>query len=596
MKRGFVILILLLSMQIAYAEIGINGPQKQSFNLGDDIVISGYVQKESSFDGLFGLKLICGGQTSTIPSTSLSLTAGERKLFPTDFSIPKIISNNVEGDCYLEASLIENSVTLDTAKSTVFTITKSLKGTFKIDKEKIQSGDIFTLKGDISKLDGSSVEGSAEIYFESNDTKFLVDVVNINNGDLEYKYNALPLATNTYVIDVLVMGTFGNIQLFEDVASFNLVNDLTIDAKAERSTLRPGDELKISGNVKNIAGENVQQGSVKMLFDDSTYKTEIKDGSFERKIEISDSIRSGKHLIRLTGEDNKGNRGIIEITITIQPELNQLNIELEGSKFNPEETILINTLLYDQAGSLVEEDASIEILDPKDRKIFSEVTKIDNKLSYVIPQFAVPGSYKIIASVRDFKKEVNFEISEVLRADVSIDNQTLMVYNLGNIKYDKPIKVDIGSDRVVRRANIQPNQTEFIYLDEEFSSGNYDVTVTYGDEQKVFNNVEIIGKPKKSFNLIYVVLIVVLFGLFGYLFITKRKRAPKVRKNREKVGFHKRDVNVKSIKAEKKSLKFKFGTASEDDVKDFKKRILDDIKKVQEGNRKGESDMFGMFK
>ena len=146
MKRGFVILILLLSMQIAYAEIGINGPQKQSFNLGDDIVISGYVQKESSFDGLFGLKLICGGQTSTIPSTSLSLTAGERKLFPTDFSIPKIISNNVEGDCYLEASLIENSVTLETAKSTVFTITKSLKGTFKIVKEEAVASGIRRIK------------------------------------------------------------------------------------------------------------------------------------------------------------------------------------------------------------------------------------------------------------------------------------------------------------------------------------------------------------------------------------------------------------------------------------------------------------------
>jgi hypothetical protein len=600
MKRGILLFIILLIIPIAYAEISIDGPQKNTFNLGDEITISGYVLRESAFSGFFKLALVCNNERVELPLTSLSLLAGERKLFPNDFSIPKIVANNIDGDCFIESSLISGESTLETIKSSDFIITKSLQGSFSIDQVEIQSGSSFTLTGEISKLDGNPTEGSAELYFEGKNNSFLVDVISLSEGKLEFVYNAIPLASDDYNIDVIVNDIFGNVELFDDVASFNLITELGVITKVEKSRLTPGEKIEVSGEVKNIYDENIQGGVAKISFEGARYTVEIKDGEFEKTIQIDDKIRSGKLPLKIIVEDNLGNSGLDEIIITIKPEYGTLGIDLNKDLFNPKDIVSINPLLYDQAGALVVEEATIEILDSKRNIVFSEITKINNKVDYNLPQFIKPGTYKILITVQDLEEETQFEVDEIIDSEIILDNQTLIIHNIGNVDYEKPIKVDLGDNRIIRRTNIQPNETELIYLFEEVPTGKYDILVTYGDNKKSFNDIQIIGKPKKSFNIIYTLLILILFGLFLYLFIKKREKAPRIRKKHKETETHtKVEVKTKPHKHEKKTLKHRFGMASEEDIKDFKQKVTEEIKKTvgnEKENKKGESDMFGMFK
>ncbi|MDP6641933.1 MAG: hypothetical protein QGF74_00935 [Candidatus Nanoarchaeia archaeon] len=598
MKRGVLLFIFLLIIPIVHAEIKINGPQKDTFNLGDEIIISGYVLRESGFSGFLKLALICDNDRVELPLTSLSLLAGERKLFPNDFSIPKIVANKINGDCSIEALLISGTETLETIKSSDFIISKSLQGSFDIDKVDIQSGSSFTLTGGISKLDGNPTEGSAELYFEGGNNSFLVDVISLSQGKLEFVYSAIPLASDTYNIDVIVNDVFGNIELFDDVASFNLVSELDTIVKVEKSRLTPGDDIDIFGEVKNIYDENIQEGVAKISFEGARYTVEIKEGKFEKTIPTDNKIKSGKLPLKVIAEDSLGNSGLDEIIITIQPEYGSLGIDLNKEIFNPKEVVSINPLLYDQAGYLVVEEATIEILDSKKDIVFSEVTKINNKVDFNIPQFIKPGTYKILITVQDLEEESQFEVDEIIDSEIILDNQTLIIHNIGNVDYEKPIKVDLGDHRIIRRTNIRPNETELIYLFEEVTTGKYDLLVTYGNNKKSFNDIQIIGRPKKSFNVVYTLLMLVLFGLFLYLFIKKREKIPKIRKKHK--GIHtKVEVKTKPSKHEKKTLKHRFGMASEEDLKDFKKKVTEEIKKTvdhEKEDKKGESDMFGMFK
>ena len=370
MKKGALLLIFLLTIPIAYATITIDGPQKQLFNLGDEITISGYVSRDTSFNGFFKLSLLCGSNRIEMPLTSLSLLAGERKLFPNDFSIPKIIANNVEGDCSIEASLLSGSQVLETSSSLIFNVTKSLQGKFKLDKTTIQSGDSLTLSGEVLKSDGKPTEGSIELYFKSNNIKFLADIINLKEGKFEYEYKAIPLEDGIYNIDLIARDTFGNVQSFDNIASFNLISDLNVVAKLEKTTIKPGENVKVFGDVKDTFQKLVDQGTARIFFNDNTYKADITNGRFEKEIETDPDIRSGKHLIKIIVEDNLGNSGASELTFNIQPNAERIDIELNNEKFNPTEVVSINSLIYDQAGSLVIDDVSIEILDSDGKNIF----------------------------------------------------------------------------------------------------------------------------------------------------------------------------------------------------------------------------------
>jgi len=72
------------------------------------------------------------------------------------------------------------------------------------------------------------------MYFNRGDESFLVDIISIKKGKLNYKYVPVSIPEGEYSIDVSVSDLYGNEFLFEDVASFTLMNELYVFAKTCR--------------------------------------------------------------------------------------------------------------------------------------------------------------------------------------------------------------------------------------------------------------------------------------------------------------------------------------------------------------------------
>lgn len=612
MEKGLaIVFFLLLIMPSVNAAISIDGPDKSVYNLGDDISISGYVLRESALTGQLRFVSNCNSTAFQLPSASVRLGNNEKKVFPNELPIPKItVSSSMSGTCFIETSLVSNNEILETARSKDFEITRSLKGEFAIDQTDVQAGRSFTLTADIFKLDGQGTDGSAEIYFKTNETEFLADIANIKAGRLDYVYNAVAIPSNTYSINVLVNDVFGNRELFTNIATFKLINEISVSAKTDKQSLLPGENVKIFGDALTALEEQIPSGTVNIEIGKNNYKTELNNSSYEKEIALPTVISSGKHKITVTVEDEFGNIGTTYIFISVIPVPTILKNDLGKGNYKPDETIEIRPLLYDQADDPVSDDINVEITGPTGESIFADVLKSNDKIGFRLPRYAKPGLYKITSYAVDLSDEDNINVETVLNAEVSLANQTIFVKNTGNVVYSKPIKVDIDNSEyvIVRRMSLTPDEILNINLFEEVPSGIYDIVVTLGDKIAAFKDIEIIGKEKKSFTLPYTVIALLMSTLLVYLIYSRirgmpRREAAREKKKQEIRRFKKNIENIKAEK-EKKPYRYNFGVAKEDDVRDFRKRILREIKDTEEKGRNifsrddknPNKDTKGMFK
>jgi len=515
--------------------------------------------------------------------TLISLSSGEKKSFPAELSIPKItISRSLEGSCVIRATLVENGNTIDSSTSDIFTITQELEGSFTIDETRIQAGKSFNLKGEITNINNEPTDGSAEIYFED-DERFLVDIANIKDGKLDYTYESTSIPAGTYNIDVLVNDVYGNQYLFENVGEFTLITDLYVFADTDKKTVKPGSNVKVSGDVRTILQEVVSSATVEITLEDQKYVTKLKGSKFEYSVPIPGNIKSGTKKIIVEVRDNQGNSGTTDAPIDIEAVPTNLELEFDKPSYQPGEIIGLTPLVYDQGGDLIKEFVDIIFYDPNSDTLLEDSAKVSEKQQYSLDSFAVPGLYSYKATYKNLVKEGNVQIERVLRITVDLVNQTLYVNNVGNVDYKESIVMNFNNKEyeITEKLYLKPNKTREIDLADVVPSGGYNLVVEYGGESKEFGDIKVIGKGKRSFNLIYALLVVIFVMLLAYLGYVKKTKSRSVNihiHKEKKLGKHVGE-KLREEKKHKRSSQSRFGIATKEDTEDFKRRVLRDIQR-----------------
>lgn len=580
MKKVILLFLFILIAPFASAIVSVEGPERTKYNKGDEVFISGYVFREEATIGTLLFTLICDNATSKALSIPLRLEKGEKKLFPGNLILPKIVApQNMEGTCFINLALVSNDIVIEEDQSNLFTITTYLDGSFQIDKTQVQVGGTFTLMGAIFKLNGQDIDGSVELYLDSGNSTYLIDVIDITDGKFEYVYTTIPSIPGKYSIDLKVKDIYGNYKLFEDVASFILVDELYVTVKPTPINVLPEGKITIAGEAKTILLENLEGATVKIKLENYIYTTQLTDSKFSQEIILPKGIKSGKHTVSVTVNDDAGNWGNTETAIYVEAIPTKLVLEFGEKILRPGENIDITPYVYDQANDQYLDDVNIEIKDTKGNMIFSDIIKTAEQFIFQLPLASLPGSWSITGYAAGLSTNENVDVEQLLAADVLLVNQTLYIKNVGNVNYKKPVKMDFnnGEYSLIKRISLAPNEISGFYLYEEVPSGQYNIKVFYGDETKEFNDVTIVGKAKKSFNSLYWLLVVALIAIFAYLFISFRHSKP--------VRVTKKEKPVPISKAVmKKAEEIK----KEENIKDFRNRILKDIKRVEEQQKEAE--------
>lgn len=167
MLKKSLILLFLLVIPLAAAELELEGLSQNVYNLGEKIFLNAYINQNQDVSALLKITLNCGDYDFQYFMTPLSLKANEDKRI----EVPSLGADSLMvGICRVKASLESNNGELiESSESGEFEITDKLNVSFETDKEEYNPGETAELKIDIRTKYGYDIEKPAIDLFIGSD-------------------------------------------------------------------------------------------------------------------------------------------------------------------------------------------------------------------------------------------------------------------------------------------------------------------------------------------------------------------------------------------------------------------------------------------
>ncbi len=481
-------------------------------------------------------------------------------------------------------------------------------GVFEIDKNQVQLGDQFTITGTISH-NGERLDSGAVVVKLINGETIAPFPATLENGDivstgvLTFDSNNNPMPSGNYQVDITLFSIHGD-HVFENMATLIVNNQLVTQIDLDKTEIEPGQSISVTGKAEKSDNRKVN-GNIRITLGTKDYDYSFEDGTFQYRIKTSDTIKSHEHSIDILVQDEFGNHKQTTLIFNIIPIPTTLEFSMESREFIPEETLSLIPVLYDQAGDVMPgKEIEIRIANPEN-EIIEEKAKSAESFIYNIPQFAIPGKWKIKASHLDVSNEEEFTVKEVKDIEISLVAQTLIVKNIGNMEYEDHLIIEAIGDKMhtlEKRTYIQPGETIRIDLYKYLPEGSYqinvhgekfdvDITDERGIGEKasdffkdITGNVVVTPGSSASKTSFYVFLLIV-GSIIIFLARSKLEHSKISKKAREREfeRAKKRKEGLLQLK-DKVGIKPRrlFGKATESDIKDMKQRILRDIERDKE--------------
>lgn len=588
----FIIMVLLPS---ALALVQVDGPTRNIYNIGDKFPLSGYVQEDSDVSGFLKMSVKCNAQEFPLQMVPVNLRSNAQKTFQ-ELNVPQVtISALMDGQCYVEFSVVSLNKTFSSGVSRTFEVTKALEGNFLVEEPKVQIGDHVDISGTLLKADGSGVSGVAEIYFAIDGQTFLVDNIQFTDGIFNYTYVAKAIPSGAYSINIIARDVFGNVMTFNNAANFYLSNQLDVKVHADKAVVLPGENVEISGDVRTVLNKVPSGLSAEVSLNEVRMPLELKDGSFKMQFKVPENIKSGKHEINVHASDLSGNSGSFGVNIEVPAVATKLSIMADKQSYLPKDNLGITAYLYDQGSDLISTMVTFEILDPKGGKRASTTIQTNKLEQFRVPDFAMPGKWKLTASIKTLSTQSNFEILIVKQLDAVIDGEVIYLKNVGNVKHSGNVEILLkGKEeyQTLSRKSLLPNETVVIPLNKFAPNGDYVVTLQLPEDTSLaFDQsteplrVSIVsGRRVINLNIVFALLVGGLVFVLLYMALLKPAPLHKFERHSKyepEFNMTKKSRKFYSSGSSGVSVKSSDSTAF-DEVNDFKQRILRDIKQTED--------------
>ncbi len=519
--RYYGIFLVLSFLPFVQATILLEDLSQQTYNIGDRVILSGYLLEDKDVQGILQFDLSCRDLTPLLMK-SVSVKKGEQ--FPLYEKLPLFFPSDRE--CTILASLLDQTTIIDHTESTSFFVTSDLSANFTLQNTLIQLGKPIEISGEIYKQNEKTVQGLAIFTFLHGENVIFIDTVEIKEGVLSYQKDSTGLLAGEYSLTIDVTEFLGNKQHFENVLRFTLVNEVPVFVEAVKDSVLPGGSLTLFGEANTILRDGVQDGEVTLYFDEEQITTDINDdGQFQFQVPVPEIISSGKHDLRVVIVDTYGNTGEATTSIDILPLPLSLDARFEKKVYLPGDSILFTPFLYDQTKGVIKELLRAQIIDSEKNVVDTFDVSSSLETTYTIPETALSGTWtlQLMSNSLTFTKE--FFIGTLSSLDYTLTNGQLIVKNIGNMEHTLPLDIHIEGGHVdislVKRTDIPPGESIIIYLNREVESGIYDVTIG----NQTFEQVQITGSPSFfHFDTLYWIFLFVILFFFIYFLFFHRKR------------------------------------------------------------------------
>lgn len=379
--------------------------------------------------------------------------------------------------------------------------------------------------------------------------------------------------------------------IFEKTSEkIHVKKELGIDANVDSLYKYPGEIIKLDGDVKKSNGLELEKGNLSIILDDKRYYSRVIDGEFFYDLTLDDNIKSGKHDLIIIVDDGKGNEGKANFEVMINAVPKELKIELDSKTLKPKDVLNLKVLIYDQGGDLVSKGVSVDLINSLGELEYSVNKKSEEEIEFKLPDFALPGTWKIKVGSGDLNKEEEFYVEEIIDKEIHFEGDVLVVRNIGNVDYNDEIEINLNSDgrdySIVKKTSLKPNQTILIDLTKEIPAGSYEISVK---GYPAITGTVVLEKgvsPGGNKLVGYVALVFVLVFLMFIVF-NKGKRRMISKRERARLEGRKRLEELKNIPRKSKIIE---KGSTKEDIDFLIKRVQEQEDKKDKG-----SNLFNIF-
>ena len=367
-------------------------------------------------------------------------------------------------------------------------------------------------------------------------------------------------------------------------SNFVITNKINIEATLNKQFFMPGQDLKITGKITMANGKEFT-GAVTILEGAKNYSTVASKGSFTTTITLEKTLSPGKHVLLIQANDNKRNSGSINVNYEVGIVKTELKLETNNDTIQPEEILIITASLIDQAGNVLEDNISLKLVQLQDlslamqkrNNLIEEVVVSGEPIKYKFNHDASPQDYRLEASTSGFNVEKIITVPRVEKINYTViipnnsAKSTLIVRNIGNVVYQKPLEVIFRIDDIevkkVLDISLDVNEEKTYSLNIiKGPEGLYEVTLRSEGQSKSFMDVPITGKvasfldfKNSDISLQWIIIPILLIAFLSIIVIAIRKNffasIGEVFKSKKKTKDYGRVYGFETYKYEESSSK-----------------------------------------
>jgi hypothetical protein len=319
--------------------------------------------------------------------------------------------------------------------------------------------------------------------------------------------------------------------------SFIISNDLNISLKLNKESFKPGDMLRIKGDVKKANG-NYIDGTASIKMGNEGYSEIAKKGAFEFETTLKENFPSGDNEIIVEVKDNSGNAGSESKTINVAAIPTSIEIVANKDKFMPGDKLETSAVLYDQSGKEMDKEMGLTLYNSWGLDVEKKVLNGSEKFEYEFTTESPTGEWWIYAYSEGIKTRKFIAVEEQSKIDVILNSSILKILNEGNIVFKKPVEIIFNgqtSESKIEELSLGVGEEKEIELNAP--DGEYDITVKSEDFEKTFENVWLTGKAielgapggataRTIRNIIALAIIIAFAALAVFLKIKRERNKP----------------------------------------------------------------------
>lgn len=328
----------------------------------------------------------------------------------------------------------------------------------------------------------------------------------------------------------------------KDSTSFKISKKLEVSLYTTSFFAKPGEAIKISGNVKRLNGEGIDgdiEIDVPLLSGSNSSSKEavygrISRGEFSVDYIVKKDTPSGDYRIDVLAFETTGiektSEGVAVASLQVYQALKNIDIALDTQNIDPGNKISFKPILNDQSDNPMYGDVAIEIKDENQNSIFERIVKSGDTVEYTVPSNTTSGYYEIDASTDSASKVKKFYVAEKQLVAFELVNGTLIVTNIGNVPYNKSIQIDINGKTLVQKINsLMPGEKKEYKLKGEQESNS--IKVSDGVSELQMDNVILPVAKESSITgafvgisqltntpIIWIIILVILAAIILFFF------------------------------------------------------------------------------